>query len=144
MKLHRIFPLLLILFVLSGCTKEIGYNTNQTTTTAYEITFKNQNGQAITYFICRTFTSTKTPDVPSKLNEAAFQNIFNIQNSMMIHSFKVYDHPAAIYQCGIHHYACCTISPESSVVLHYDPTEMDDETAVQVIQSIFDHQLPKT
>ena len=143
MKSYQFFAVLLILLILVGCSKKDSSNQvtpYETNTTAYHFTLKDKNGQTIDYFICKTIYSCESTHHTSELNKDALLSVFNIHQSSLIRSFEVSGHPAAIYENGTSHYICCTISPESSVVLQYSPAEMEDETAICIIQSIFESQ----
>ena len=78
------------------------------------------------------------PEIVTGLNIYAFEAVFDVENSTVILEFDTQGHPAAIYQGMECHYACCTVSPESSVVMAYDPKHLRDETAVLIIRSIFE------
>lgn len=83
-------------------------------------------------------TMVKASEEIAGLNTYALNSVFDIEKATLILEFETEEHPAAIYQKGDYHFACCTVSPELSVVLSYHPMDLQDEAAVLVIRSIFE------
>lgn len=110
----------------------------QMETKTYLFQLTNGEGSVVDYYLCESTYYAMDPAEVTGLNTHAFAAVFDVENAQLLLEFDSCGHPAAIYKGYECHYACCTGSPESSVVMAYDPEQLSDETAVLIIRSIYE------
>ena len=149
---QRIFlAILSAIFLLSSCaikqkSDEIITETNHSSdrqTEVYDFTFTDPQGNRMVYYICLTTYDAPLPQEELTLDTEALEAVFSPEDASLLKTLTIADHPAAYYQGTQWTYLCCTTSPQTTVVLQYDPNVLSDETAFQVIQSIFSGAVPR-
>lgn len=109
----------------------------QSETEVYDFAFEHQDGSTMVYYICQTTYYAADPDEGTGLNTAAMQAVFDWENTLLLKELTIAEHPAAYYQGETHSYLCCTPSPETTLILEYDPESISEEDAFRVIHSVF-------
>lgn len=107
-------------------------------TDVYDTIYQDDKGNTMVYYICHTTFYAADPNDVTGLHMDAISAVFDIQHTELLQELEISGHPAAIYQLAERHVICCTIRPEDSVVLDYDPKSVSDHEATLVIRSIFE------
>ena len=110
----------------------------QRKTEVFETVFQHLDGNTMIYYICETTYFNASQEKVSGLDTVAFYSIFPVDAARLQKELTIVDYPAAYYQQGARSYLCCTVSPEISLVLEYNPESISDEEAYKVIHSVFE------
>lgn len=110
----------------------------QSQTEVYDIVYRDEEDNEMIYYICRTTFYAADPDDVTGVHIEAISAVFNVEIAELLQELEATGHPAAIYELNGRHFMCCTITPETSVVLDYDPESVSDQEAVLTIRSIFE------
>ena len=90
------------------------------------------------YHICSTKYYGRVPPI-SGLNTKVLTLVFDLQSAQLLEKLEICGHPAAIYSLNGTHYFCLTIAPQTSSVLEYTPDILSRETALRIMNSIFEY-----
>lgn len=107
-------------------------------TTITKSTLSDGKGHTFSYYICSTSFSGRVPPV-SGLNTEVLSLVFDLQSAQLLEELEIHGCPAAIYSHKETRYFCITISPEASGVLEYTPDVISKETALRIMNSIFEY-----
>ena len=139
-----IIPIILILcfLVIFGITRTSLITKSARQTEVYDFTFTDPQGNRMVYYICLTAYDAPLSQEKLALDTEALEAVFSPEDASLLKTLTIADHPAAYYQGTQWTYLCCTTSPQTTVVLQYDPNVLSEETACRVIQSIFSGAVP--
>ena len=96
------------------------------------------NHSFFTYYICNTQLSGRNPSI-SGLNTEVLSLVFDLSSASLLEELEIHNCPAAIYSLNGTHYFCLTIAPQTSSVLEYTPDILSRETALRIMNSIFEY-----
>lgn len=105
--------------------------------TSLLFTAEGKHGHTIAYYLIVTTYYAADPVSVTQLHKDALSTVFDVNRAECIKEFDASGHAAAIYSLDGCNYACCTTSPETSVVMEYPPDAVTQEESVNIIQSIF-------
>ena len=155
MKIRLMLILLLIIVLLSACASPSpesgpeemleqigqalpdGYE-KQSVTEVFDLTYTDSSGQTMVYYFCSTTYHAGYPGSVTGLDTDAVSAVFDLEDAFLQLELDIQGYPAAVYALDGCHYLCCTSSPESTLILKYNPDSVSQDDAVKTIRSAFE------
>lgn len=133
MKIRKGYVVLIFSLILLFCCV-----VSKQETTTIKSTFSDGKGHTFYYHICSTKFYGRVPPI-SGLNTKVLTLVFDLQSAQLLEKLEIHGHPAAIYNLNGTHYFCLTIASQTSSVLEYTPDILSRETALRIMNSIFEY-----
>ena len=148
MRHKKVFLFLIVMCLFAGCYAPAQLTTPDTSpeqdftkqweTQVYTVPFSDDQGNDLTYHICLTTYFEAVPNSITELDIHAIAAVFDVTSTVVQKKIDISGYPAAIYRGEGCSYLCCTSSPETSMVLEYDPEILGEEDALRIMQSVFE------
>lgn len=107
-------------------------------TTIMKATLSDNSGHTVAYYVCGTSYMGFPPPV-SGLHFSVLSQVFDLESAQLQEELIIHGYPAAIYRIDKTLYFCITVSPESSGVLEYTDDAISAESALRIMNSIFEY-----
>lgn len=133
MKIRKGYVVLIFSLILLFCCV-----VSKQQNTTIKSTFSDGKGHTFYYHICSTKFYGRVPPI-SGLNTEVLSLVFDLSSASLLEELEIHNCPAAIYSLNGTHYFCLTIAPQTSSVLEYTPDILSRETALRIMNSIFEY-----
>lgn len=108
----------------------------QTVTEVFDLTYADDDGNTIIYYICFTTYYEADAGDTDGLNTDAIAPVINPSEAESCRACTLGDLPAAIYRKDGRAYFCWTIMPELSCVIKYDPAAVSGADILRMAESV--------
>ena len=108
----------------------------QSVTEATPITYADDSGNTIVYYLCETTYFEAEPAEVAELNMEAVQCVIDPASADSSRSCDVNGLAAILYEMTDRFYLCWTISPEYTCILEYSPDAVTEEDIFKMAESV--------
>lgn len=113
------------------------YKKQSITVLASTTTYGSKDGSTNIYYrMLWTTYYEKGPDEVTGLNTDALSTLFQIDYMDSCQEMKIKDWDAALYKKGESAYLCWTYSPGITLVLEYNPDQVEDSEIIKMAESV--------
>ena len=139
MKRKNLFVLLtfFVLFLLIGAAiLMINAYVRNNRTSVTSLTYSNEKGQTIVYYMCATSRSNNASQEYPDIDTDAISAVIDPDEAESTYACTVSGLPAVICQKNGRAYLCWTITPEISSIIEYDPAAIREEDIFRMAESV--------